>query len=331
MTEPRNTIGHGSENPETNRDRHRAFLAKRVEQTEELKRKLAEGNGPWRKQIAYSIHPVAWGQYIPQKILHFVYYRIVGNFFSLVGLLPGVRQRHTWTRGKTNTASWIPLAENIEVPDNVPLPLEVLDRVIETASRRVLYDTCLCRMAGDCKEYPADIGCLMLGDGALKKGPMGNVGHEVSVEEAKAHVRRAVSFGLIPIFAKARADSYLFGYRDTGRVLATCYCCDCCCITKALKPWDQAVLDDFHVRPEGAIIEVDEQLCDGCGKCVKKCYMGAISMANEKAVIGNRCRICSRCAAVCSKKAIRITLTDPDWVDKAYERLLQYCEFREGH
>jgi UDP-glucose 4-epimerase len=315
---------------ETDENRRRAFLAKSVERTAELKKKIAEGEGPRWKHIVYSIHPVAWIQYSPHKILA-ILFSVMGNYFGLVGRVPGVRKVHPWTRAESNSATYLPIAENVEVPDNVPLPLELMDLIIETASHRVVFDCCICRTACNCKHYPAELGCMMFGDGAVKKEIMGNVGHEVGITEAKEYVRKAVSLGLIPSAVKAKADSYLFGFRDTGRVIVACFCCECCCIAKVFGKWNQQVLDNFLLRVEGATIEISRELCIGCEQCVEKCNMHAISIVNGKAVVNDKCRICSRCASVCSTGAIKIALTDPDWVDKVYERLLQYSEFREGH
>ncbi len=51
---------------------------------------------------------------------------------------------------------------------------------------------------------------------------------------------------------------------------------------------------------------VDENLCIGCGVCVEKCPVGAISMENEKARINmDNCIRCGVCHEVCSQQAIR--------------------------
>ncbi len=52
---------------------------------------------------------------------------------------------------------------------------------------------------------------------------------------------------------------------------------------------------------------VDESLCVGCGKCVKVCWTGAISVVDKKAVVDfNRCICCTACMKTCPRGAIRL-------------------------
>lgn len=51
---------------------------------------------------------------------------------------------------------------------------------------------------------------------------------------------------------------------------------------------------------------VDEEKCDGCGKCVETCLMKAIAVnENMKAVINrNKCKMCGRCMNTCPISAV---------------------------
>jgi heterodisulfide reductase subunit A-like polyferredoxin len=52
---------------------------------------------------------------------------------------------------------------------------------------------------------------------------------------------------------------------------------------------------------------VDESLCVGCGKCVKVCWTGAISVVDKKAVVDfYRCICCTACMKICPRGAIRL-------------------------
>ena len=62
--------------------------------------------------------------------------------------------------------------------------------------------------------------------------------------------------------------------------------------------------------------------CIGCGKCTKGiCFVDAIRLEGDRAVIGDDCRGCGRCAINCPEKAIELTVEDSDVVRKAIERL----------
>lgn len=58
-------------------------------------------------------------------------------------------------------------------------------------------------------------------------------------------------------------------------------------------------------------IEIDRDLCDGCGTCVTVCPTGTISLVDGKATItGGDSIFCGHCAAICPQKAIRVTAID---------------------
>ena len=71
----------------------------------------------------------------------------------------------------------------------------------------------------------------------------------------------------------------------------------------------------------GVKVEVSEK-CIGCGTCTKGvCFVDAISLDNEKALISNECRGCGRCVEICPQTAIQLTIEDNFYVKKSIERL----------
>lgn len=238
--------------------------------------------------------------------------------------LPGLDRVHPWLRADKSELRWLPINTDIQMPEDVPMPLALLNRFIEEASHRVIIDYCGCREGWKCRHYPRDIGCLMMGDDALliKRIP----GREVGVEEAKAHARRAVDAGLVPIVGKARVDNYIFDVKDRSRMLTTCFCCECCCVTRYTRYVPLRSLEPIQPRMEGISIAVTER-CKGCGKCARQCYMETISVVDGRAVIGDYCRACGRCATVCPEKAIEIRIDDPEFLEKAYAKIRAHVRF----
>jgi nitroreductase/NAD-dependent dihydropyrimidine dehydrogenase PreA subunit len=54
-------------------------------------------------------------------------------------------------------------------------------------------------------------------------------------------------------------------------------------------------------------IEIDRDLCNGCGLCVAVCPTGTISLREEKAIAsGGESLLCGHCEAVCPREAIRV-------------------------
>ncbi len=72
---------------------------------------------------------------------------------------------------------------------------------------------------------------------------------------------------------------------------------------------------------EGLDIEVTEE-CDGCGKCVKTCFTGAIVLEDKMARITDACKGCGMCAASCHRVAIKISVSDGNrMLEEAFRRI----------
>ncbi len=241
-----------------------------------------------------------------------------------IARVPLLKPLHPWTNPKKTDMRWLPINTDIRMPENAPLPLDLLYKMIEESSHRALFDYCGCRRGFKCKHYPEEIGCLLLGDSALEASK--KVSHLATVEEAKEHTRRAAEAGLVPIVGKARVDNWIFKIPDKGTMVTVCYCCECCCVTRFARTIPAGYLDNLFPALEGLRVEVNAN-CTGCGLCAKKCYMGAITIEDEKAVLGPLCRSCGRCASVCKKDAIDIIIEDADFLEKTRERIRSYVKY----
>jgi ferredoxin len=233
-------------------------------------------------------------------------------------------QRHPWFNPAKSDTRWLPINADIEMPDNCPLPVTMLDQMIEEASHRVIIDFCGCRNGFLCEDYPIDIGCLFLGDDAvkLKVYPW----REVTVDEAKQHVRRAVDAGLIPGVGKARVDNWLFKIPDRSRLLSICFCCDCCCLGRYVHSGPIEVVEGITSKLPGISMEITDD-CIDCDICVERCYIGAVKVVDGKYVFSENCRACGRCALACPVDAIKVRIDDPDFVEKTRARIRSYVNY----
>lgn len=238
--------------------------------------------------------------------------------------LPLVDRLHPWMRPDKTSMRWLPINQDIEMPADSPMPLELLFRVIEEASHRVIIDYCGCRKGFGCEHYPVDIGCLMMGDSALEITRLPY--REVEAEEAKAHALKAVDAGLVPVVGKARLDNFLFGVKDRSTLFTTCFCCECCCVTRytALNPAKR--LDPVFPRLKSISVTVTDD-CTGCGRCVDHCYIEAIEISDGKAVINDYCRACGRCATVCPSGAVSLRIDDPGYLEEEYREIRSYVKY----
>ncbi len=130
-------------------------------------------------------------------------FELVGYFFKMSNV-PFIGERLPEFHPEKSNISWLPINQDIQGAEQIALPEEVLDRLIDKAKHRMIVNFCGCRMGMGCKNYPEEIGCLMMGESALKIPAA--IRKEVSPGEAKAHVRKAIEAGLIPIAGKARID-----------------------------------------------------------------------------------------------------------------------------
>jgi ferredoxin len=248
----------------------------------------------------------------------------------LFSRIPLVARVHPWTsrsgirdnnKNGTTGTRWLPVNKNLVTPENTPMPAYLLYRLIDEAPYLTIYHECLCRKAKRCRYYPVDIGCLLLGDSLLNRtqSPPG-LFHEASAEEAWTLAHRAIRAGLVPSVGKTRVDDFVHGIGPRDRLLAICFCCDCCCVTRYERFVPRKSLEPIFPWLEGITIEVTDD-CIGCGICANHCYMKAIKIMGNRAVRNESCRACGRCVDSCPYEAIRISETDPGFLEKSYRHI----------
>ncbi|NLK37506.1 MAG: 4Fe-4S binding protein [Epulopiscium sp.] len=78
-------------------------------------------------------------------------------------------------------------------------------------------------------------------------------------------------------------------------------------------------------------VQVINEKCKGCTKCVKSCPFAAITMENKLAVIGDNCTGCNACIDSCPFKAIIKIDDNREFEDlSAYKGVWVFAEQREG-
>jgi ferredoxin len=206
----------------------------------------------------------------------------------------------------------------VERPDEVVLPSQVLERFIAKANYHWIMNVCICRDSNGCQDYPVDLGCLFLGQAALGINP--KLGRRVSKEEALEHVRRCREAGLVHLVGRNRLDTVWLGIGPGEKLLTICHCCPCCCLWRVLPdlvPW----IGDKVTRMPGVRVRVTEA-CIACGTCVQEvCFVDAIRLGDERAVINDACRGCGRCVSVCPQEAIELVIENEGSMEKTVERI----------
>jgi ferredoxin len=212
----------------------------------------------------------------------------------------------------------VQVGQSVEHLGNTVLPSQVVQRFIEQANYHWIMDTCICRDASRCEDYPVDLGCLFLGEAVLQINPQ--LGRRVTKEEALKHARRCREAGLVHLVGRNKLDTVWLGASPGHRLLTICNCCPCCCLWRMIPHLDPSIGDKVSRMP-GVSITVTSR-CVGCGTCTQDvCFVDAIHLEGGQAVISQACRGCGRCIEVCPERAIILSVDDGQFVERTFERL----------
>ena len=206
----------------------------------------------------------------------------------------------------------------IGVAGDVVLPSQVVTHFIEQANYHWLMDFCICRDSEGCKDYPVDLGCLFLGEAVLGINPQ--LGRRVTKTDALAHVQSCREAGLIHLIGRNKLDSVWLGVKPGHKLLTICNCCPCCCLWRTIPQLAPSISSKVAKMP-GVSVTVTER-CVGCGVCTQEvCFVDAITLEGQRAVIGDACRGCGRCVEVCPQQAIELSIHDDRFIERAIARL----------
>jgi ferredoxin len=209
----------------------------------------------------------------------------------------------------------VPLNRDLDYQGKGPgavMPISMVRKAIEESSYRMIMAKCMCRDTHTCKNYPIELGCIMLGEASRKMVSSG-VGHYATVEEAVGHLERAAQLGIVATCAWTEIESLWFGIspQQHERYFEICLCCTCCCIG-----WHQMktvmsvpVMRDRFRSVGWRAYGTDD--CISCGQCVDICPMEAIELSGKGISVSDECMGCGLCAFKCPEQAISMEEIEP--------------------
>jgi len=209
----------------------------------------------------------------------------------------------------------IPLNRDLNYQGKAPgavTPIFMVRKAIEESSCRMVMEKCMCRDSHKCKNYPIELGCIMIGE-ASRKMVQSGLGRSVTVEEALAHLERAAQLGLVAICAWTEIESLMMGISPQRheKYIEICLCCPCCCIAMhQLKKIMSIPIIKDRLRSVGwKAFGTDD--CTHCGQCVDICPMAAIELSRSGISVSDECIGCGLCAFRCPENAIAMEETEP--------------------
>ena len=221
----------------------------------------------------------------------------------------------------------IPINKSLGIFENKVLPFKVVEYFISKASNIFLMNYCPCRKDNDCKEHDPLIGCTWKGRDVLRIKIPPERGHLASKEEALERERLAYKNGLVPMLGRLKEDSWLMGtLPDDGHFMTLCHCCPCCCVLSTVKYATKSIRNILQ-RMEGIMVNLNRDICTGCGQCLEVCIFDARKIFDGKAIIDqDKCLGCGRCERKCPNGAITITIDDSSCINEFFTHIGAYVD-----
>jgi len=186
----------------------------------------------------------------------------------------------------------IPVGESISAQTEV-MPYERAEELLH-AHRYFSVANCICRQEQHLLDKGCDRpleSCLSFGLAAKHYVDTGR-GRAITLEEALAILSRAEKAGLVLQPANDK------------RSLFICTCCGCCCgVLRSLKRDPKPA----RLVSSAFVARLNAGTCEGCGTCVERCQMEAITLDGDKAVLNlDRCIGCGLCVTTCPSESLSL-------------------------
>ncbi|MHA2158465.1 MAG: ATP-binding protein [Candidatus Thorarchaeota archaeon] len=202
-----------------------------------------------------------------------------------------------WGRANRGVRQLRTIPVGIEIDHETPIAMyDDIKNLFEQSNGPFSIINCICRQSSDIRGEPCQVTdhrevCMGSGEMTRRYNELG-WGREITKEEALAYLKQNEEDGLI------------FQVNNSQEMDFVCSCCSCCCGgLVSLKSLPNPA--DYTSSNYQAVI--NEELCSGCGTCIERCQMEAISLVDDVAILNQkRCIGCGNCIIRCPENAITL-------------------------
>ena len=186
---------------------------------------------------------------------------------------------------------------HLDIPDTrAVLPFDRLTEMLDRCRSFAVF-SCLCRSIEEHNgtrqcDLPIKDVCIVF-DQAADSAIASGAGRAVTREEILQIVRRCRDLGMVQIISNAEHP------------LALCNCCKCCCLClRSLQHYE-----DVMCVPTRFVADASRrESCIRCGKCVKICPLGAVSLPEIGVQVqAQKCAGCGECVSLCPRGVLKLT------------------------
>jgi len=178
------------------------------------------------------------------------------------------------------------------VPEYNIATYDNMRKIVQDTNQSIAVANCICKegealLGKPCKQSKNIEVCISFGATAyLDKGQA----KTISKEEC------------LNILDRAEREGLVLQPGNSLQPFCICLCCGCCCgVLTSAKKYDkpsELIAHNFYAS-------VNNEACNGCSACIKRCQMDAIGIEDKKALIDlDRCIGCGLCVTTCKNKAM---------------------------
>ena len=186
----------------------------------------------------------------------------------------------------------IPISRSLPLEESV-LPYDRAEEIVR-AQQRFVVAPCICRR----EQALVGLGCGRLEESCLVFGVAADFYQHVGVGRA---IDRSET---LDILRRGEEQALVLQPGNTRVPSNICLCCGCCCgvlrhVKRQPRPAD--------LTGSGYLAQLDQAACLGCGLCLKRCQMEALSLDGSRVALNqDRCIGCGLCVSTCPARALTL-------------------------